>query len=91
MYETPLTDEELIETKTAYPELQQIFHKMTEQARTIGRIRRFDTEKRYSDQRGRRKVGGTHDSPIILILQWQEAKMEERTGASRSFHSTMRL
>ena len=59
VYETPLTDEELIEEtkKTAYPELQQIFHKNDGTGANYYRIPAlFDTEKRYSDQRGRRKV-----------------------------------
>ncbi len=66
VYETPLTDEELIEEtkKTAYPELQQIFHKNDGTGANYYRIPALLTLKSgavigAADAR----FGGTHDSP----------------------------
>lgn len=92
VYETPWTDEELIEEtkKTAYPELQQIFHKNDGTGSNYYRIPALLTLKSgtvISAADARFEVRTIHR--IILISQWQEVKMEERTGASRNFCSTM--
>ena len=66
MYETPLTDEELIEEtkKTAYPELQQIFHKNDGTGSNYYRIPALLTLKSGTViSAADARFGGTHDSP----------------------------
>lgn len=66
VYETPLTDEELIEEtkKTAYPELQQIFHKNDGTGANYYRIPALLTLKSGTViSAADAKFGGTHDSP----------------------------
>lgn len=66
MYETPLTDEELIEEtkKTAYPELQQIFHKNDGTGANYYRIPALLTLKSGTViSAADARFGGTHDSP----------------------------
>lgn len=66
VYETPLTDEELIEEtkKTAYPELQQIFHKNDGTGANYYRIPALLTLKSGTViSAADARFGGTHDSP----------------------------
>lgn len=66
VYETPLTDEELIEEtkKTAYPELQQIFHKNDGTGSNYYRIPALLTLKSGTViSAADARFGGTHDSP----------------------------
>lgn len=66
VYETPLTDEELIEKtkKTAYPELQQIFHKNDGTGANYYRIPALLTLKSGTViSAADARFGGTHDSP----------------------------
>ena len=66
VYETPLTDEELIEEtkKTAYPELQQIFHKNDRTGANYYRIPALVTLKSGTViSAADARFGGTHDSP----------------------------
>ena len=66
VYETPLTDEELIEEtkKTAYPELQQIFHKNDGTGANYYRIPALLTLKSGTViSAADASFGGTHDSP----------------------------
>lgn len=66
VYETPLTDEELIEEtkKTAYPELQQIFHKNDGTGANYYRIPALMTLKSGTViSAADARFGGTHDSP----------------------------
>ena len=66
VYETPLTDEELIEEtkKTAYPELQQIFHKNDGTGANYYRIPALLTLKSGTViSAADARLGGTHDSP----------------------------
>lgn len=66
VYETPLTDEELIEEtkKTAYPELQQIFHKNDGTGANYYRILALLTLKSGTViSAADARFGGTHDSP----------------------------
>lgn len=66
VYETPLTDEELIEEtkKTAYPELQQIFHKNDGIGANYYRIPALLTLKSGTViSAADARFGGTHDSP----------------------------
>lgn len=65
VYETPLTDEELIEEtkKTAYPELQQIFHKNDGTGANYYRIPALLTLKSGTViSAADARFGGTHDS-----------------------------
>ena len=69
VYETPLTDEELIEEtkKTAYPELQQIFHKNDGTGANYYRIPALLTLKSGTViSAADARFGGTHDSPIAV-------------------------
>ena len=90
-----LTDEELIEEtkKTAYPELQQIFHKNDGTGANYYRIPALLTLKSGTViSAADARFGGTHDSPNnIDIAVLTIPKEKARTGASRSFHSTMRI
>lgn len=66
VYETPWTDEELIEEtkKTAYPELQQIFHKNDGTGSNYYRIPALLTLKSGTViSAADARFGGTHDSP----------------------------
>lgn len=66
VYETPLTDEELIEEtkKTAYPKLQQIFHKNDGTGANYYRIPALLTLKSGTViSAADARFGGTHDSP----------------------------
>lgn len=66
VYETPLTDKELIEEtkKTAYPELQQIFHKNDGTGANYYRIPALLTLKSGTViSAADARFGGTHDSP----------------------------
>lgn len=66
VYETPLTDEELIEEtkKNAYPELQQIFHKNDGTGANYYRIPALLTLKSGTViSAADARFGGTHDSP----------------------------
>ena len=66
VYETPWTDEELIEEtkKTAYPELQQIFHKNDGTGANYYRIPALLTLKSGTViSAADARFGGTHDSP----------------------------
>lgn len=66
VYETPLTDEELIEEtkKTAYPELQQVFHKNDGTGANYYRIPALLTLKSGTViSAADARFGGTHDSP----------------------------
>ena len=70
VYETPLTDEELIEEtkKTAYPELQQIFHKNDGTGANYYRIPALLTLKSGTViSAADARFGGTHDLSLIHI------------------------
>ncbi len=89
MYETPLTDEELIEEtkKTAYPELQQIFHKNDGTGANYYRIPALLTLKSGTViSAADARFGGTHDSPnnidIAVARSEDGAKELEQAGAS---------
>lgn len=77
VYETPLTDEELIEEtkKTAYPELQQIFHKNDGTGANYYRIPALLTLKSGTViSAADARFGGTHDSPNNIDIAVARSK-----------------
>ncbi|MEI3133640.1 MAG: sialidase domain-containing protein [[Ruminococcus] torques] len=91
VYETPWTDEELIEEtkKTAYPELQQIFHKNDGTGSNYYRIPALLTLKSGTViSAADARFGGTHDSPnnIDIAVARSEDGGKNWSEPELSFH-----
>lgn len=94
VYETPLTDEELIEEtkKTAYPELQQIFHKNDGTGANYYRIPALLTLKSGTViSAADARFGGTHDSPNNIDIAVARSEDGGKNWSKPELPSTMRI